>query len=301
MKERALILFTLLTQAAIGAFIIFYLIHPWIAQIAGKAVTHVMTRSFLLAIGALFGLGLLVSLFHLGTPLLAYRALANLRSSWLSREILFALIFACLWASVALLEWRQDGASFIQNLLTWLTAMSGLALIYCMSRVYMLRTLQTWNSLSTPLSFYITSFISGAILVGGVLYFNFQSSPRLQASSLSLENELLVSLLRWIGLGSFCLLGADLLISSVRKKRLRNGTLQTDKHKRLSLRLYTIRQLLLLMALACASLFVFYPNWALSFSTRIIIVAGLTLLIILITVEILERALFYATGSQRTL
>ena len=120
MKERALILFTLLTQAAIGAFIIFYLIHPWIAQIAGKAATHVMTRSFLLAIGALFGLGLLVSLFHLGTPLLAYRALANLRSSWLSREILFALIFACLWASVALLEWRQDGASFIQNLLTWL-------------------------------------------------------------------------------------------------------------------------------------------------------------------------------------
>ena len=301
MKERALILFTLLTQAAIGAFIIFYLIYPWIAQIAGKAATHVMTRSFLLAIGALFGLGLLVSLFHLGTPLLAYRALANLRSSWLSREILFALIFTCLWASVALLEWRQDGASLFQNLLTWLAVISGLGLIYCMSRVYMLRTVQTWNSISTPLSFYITSFILGVILIAVALYLSFQGSSRLQAFSLGMENDLLVGLLRWIGLGSFCLLGADLLVSSLRKKRLRNDPWQSVKQKRLSVRLFTLRQSLLLVALAFTSLFMFNPNWALSVSSTISIAAGLTILMILTTVEILERALFYVTGLQRTL
>ena len=301
MKERTLVLFTLLAQAAIGAFALFYLIHPRIAQMAGEAVTHVITQSFLLVIGAFFGLGLLASLFHLGNPLKAWRALANLRSSWLSREILFALIFTCLWASVALLEWRQDGASLFQNLLTWLAVISGLSLIYCMSRVYMLRTVQTWNSISTPLSFYITSFILGVILIAVALYLSFQGSSRLQAFSLGMENDLLVGLLRWIGLGSFCLLGADLLVSSLKKKRLRNDPWQSVKQKRLSVRLFTLRQSLLLVALAFTSLFMFNPNWALSVSSTISIAAGLTILMILTTVEILERALFYVTGLQRTL
>ena len=301
MKERTLVLFTLLSQAAIGAFVIFYLIYPWMARIVGESVTHGMIQSILLAVGAFFGLGLLASLFHLGNPLNAWRALANLRSSWLSREILFALVFSCLWASVAILEWRQDGKSFIQDLLTWLAAISGLGLIYCMSRVYMLRTLQTWNSISTPLSFYINSFLSGAILVGGVLYFSFQGSPILQASNLNIDHDLGAGLLRWIGLGGFGLLIADLLISSLRKNRLRNDPLQSDKQKRFSLRLFTLRQSLLLLTLACASIFVLYPHWTLSISPTITIAAGLTLLIVLSTVEILERTLFYVTGLKRTL
>jgi len=135
MKEHALVLFTLLAQAATGGFVIFQMIHPWIGQMAGQAVAHMLTERFLLLVGVLFGLSLLVSFFHLGNPLNAWRALANLRSSWLSREILFTLIFTSLWTSVVILEWRQDRSPFIQNIFAWLAAISGLALVVSQSEI----------------------------------------------------------------------------------------------------------------------------------------------------------------------
>jgi anaerobic dimethyl sulfoxide reductase subunit C (anchor subunit) len=301
MKEHILVFFTLLAQAAIGAFIIFYILHPWVGQIVGQPTTHFLTQRFLLAIGVLFGLALLASLFHLGNPLNAWRALTNLRSSWLSREILFALLFMGLWASVAILEWSQDSSPFIRNALTLLAAINGLAMIFCMSRVYMLRTVQAWNSISTPLSFFISSFVLGAILVGLGLYINFQSSLRLREIGLGIEHDLLADLLRWISLGGFCLLGVDFLVSSLKINRLRNAQLQSGRPTRFSVRLFTIRQSLLLAALTCVSLLAINPIWALSVSPTITIAIGLAVFLFLFAAEILERTLFYITGLQHTL
>jgi len=170
-----------------------------------------------------------------------------------------------------------------------------------MSRVYMLRTVRAWYSISTPLSFFVTCFILGGILVTLGLYIRFPSLPHLHGSGLGIEYHFTADLLRWIGLGGSCLLGADLLASSLRRNRLRYAPPASNKQKRLFVRLFTLRQSLNLAALACAGVLFVNPSWALSVPPKIAFAAGLALFLSLIVAEVLERALFYTTGLQRNL
>ncbi|HWI53775.1 MAG TPA: DmsC/YnfH family molybdoenzyme membrane anchor subunit, partial [Symbiobacteriaceae bacterium] len=85
--ELPLVLFTVLSQAAVGAIIFSAVLEPRIAP------EHVQTRRALRVAGAVafpvLLVALVLSVFHLGQPLAAYRALRNFGDSWLSREIWF--------------------------------------------------------------------------------------------------------------------------------------------------------------------------------------------------------------------
>ncbi|MFQ5716616.1 MAG: DmsC/YnfH family molybdoenzyme membrane anchor subunit, partial [Nitrospinales bacterium] len=90
----SLIFLTLLTQISVGGFLTFWLIDLF-SQ--GSFFPQAAHRS--LAIGAVASLlaGLIAmgaSVFHLGRPMYAFRALKMWRRSWLSREILFFTLFA---------------------------------------------------------------------------------------------------------------------------------------------------------------------------------------------------------------
>lgn len=154
MKAASLVLFTLLAQTAVGAY--------WV--LAGA---RALSR---LALGVLLGLmaaSLAASLFHLGTPLRAYGAVRHLGSSWVSREILAALVFAGLILGQAAAAWAELplGQS---PALAGLTALGGLALLYSMSRAYRLRTVPAWDSPATLLSFGATAGLLGGLLAGGL-------------------------------------------------------------------------------------------------------------------------------------
>ena len=69
-----------------------------------------------------------LSLMHLGRPGRAWRALSNLRRSWLSREILAFLLFIPLASAQLLFGLRGPGA--------WAVAGLGLGLLLCVDRVY---------------------------------------------------------------------------------------------------------------------------------------------------------------------
>jgi anaerobic dimethyl sulfoxide reductase subunit C (anchor subunit) len=106
MHERPLVAFTLLTQAAVGAFGIERV--RW--NQAGGQAAGAWLDGALAVIGLLYGAGMLASFFHLGSPGRAWRALNNLRSSWLSREILFSGSFGLLAACFAVLQWAGVGS-----------------------------------------------------------------------------------------------------------------------------------------------------------------------------------------------
>ncbi|MCK7483603.1 MAG: dimethyl sulfoxide reductase anchor subunit [Candidatus Moduliflexus flocculans] len=95
LKEWPLVAFTVLGQAAVGIFVLFHL--PFLARFRaptyGWRITWLVTLALVLLLA---GLAVLVSFFHLRHPLRARFALSNLRSSWLSREILFELVFMAL-------------------------------------------------------------------------------------------------------------------------------------------------------------------------------------------------------------
>ncbi len=155
--EAPLVAFTLLVQAAVGVL--------WATLLLGR------TRELLplLLVGALLGAGMLMSFAHLGTKRNAWRVLDHLRKSWLSREILYTLIFGTGWlATMASLLLR-----FSITIPALLTGLAGLWLIHCMARVYALRTVPAWNTWRTQVRFFLSAALLGTLmeltLLGGAI------------------------------------------------------------------------------------------------------------------------------------
>jgi len=96
LKDWPLIVFTVLVQTAVGSFIfLFGLLVINRRHLGQFGSTWLFSWLFRPALDLLLlmGLSLLISLFHLGRPSSAYLAVVNLKTSWLSREILAACLF----------------------------------------------------------------------------------------------------------------------------------------------------------------------------------------------------------------
>lgn len=159
-KEWPLIGFTLMTQTAVGAF--------W-ALAAAEALAPAEAPAFLDArslfvLLVIAGIGTLLSLFHLGKPLRAANALANLRKSWLSREILAELVFLAAGVALWILAELKKGAGTPRTILIIAGTGAGFALLCTMSRLYMLRTVPVWRGAHTPASFLLTAILLGPLL-----------------------------------------------------------------------------------------------------------------------------------------
>lgn len=171
-KESSLVWFTLLVQMSIGAFLCLGLGHAWADGRVGADTARQLTFPGFLAVIPLMTVALSVSLLHLGTPLNAWRAIANLRSSWLSREILFTLLFALLAALFAVLHWLGLGTGWLRGLLWLLAALAGGLAWYAMLRVYLLRTVPSWDNWMTPVMFAISLLLLGGLGAGIALALN---------------------------------------------------------------------------------------------------------------------------------
>jgi anaerobic dimethyl sulfoxide reductase subunit B (iron-sulfur subunit) len=139
-SELPLVAFTLLSQMAAGMAVLSFFTGP-------------LTAPVLVAIGSLIGAGGLVSLLHLGAPMNAWRALAHLNKSWLSREVLVFGLFGASWLAAL----AMPGMGKLP------LALCGVGLVYSMAQVYGLRSLPAWDTGRTLLAFVVS-----AVLLGGL-------------------------------------------------------------------------------------------------------------------------------------
>ena len=128
-REWALVTFTILTQMSVGSFFVLGIVHYYANRKAGMKEADRLSDYALLSIVVAFGLALLASLLHLGNPLNAPRAITHVATSWLSREILFGLIFGILAAVFAFMQWRKIASFAVRNVIAWVAAIVGLALV----------------------------------------------------------------------------------------------------------------------------------------------------------------------------
>jgi len=142
-SEIPLVAFTLLTQMAVGAF--------WAAQWMTESIPLIPY----LIIGACLGLGVFFSFAHLGAKRNAWRAPFHLQKSWLSREILFFLLFGAGWL-----------AGFVMPEIKWVTSLIGVGLIYSMAMVYRLHAIPAWDTWRTPVAFFLSAGALGSLAVG---------------------------------------------------------------------------------------------------------------------------------------
>ncbi|MFA5536831.1 MAG: DmsC/YnfH family molybdoenzyme membrane anchor subunit [Bacillota bacterium] len=151
MQDWALVIFTLCISAAAGGSIFYALKRQQDAELS-------LERGFLYLIG-LVGVGMLGSLLHLGRPLAAPYAIFNLGSSWLSREILFAVAFALL----LVICWFLERQNKLNTSLIWLSSIVGLISVFSMTQIYMSTLIPAWQSWYTIVEFFVATAILGVV------------------------------------------------------------------------------------------------------------------------------------------
>ncbi|HWC12264.1 MAG TPA: DmsC/YnfH family molybdoenzyme membrane anchor subunit [Acidimicrobiales bacterium] len=151
---------TLLTQLSLG--IVAATVATQLAGSAGRGT---------LAGGAVGGAvagatALAASLLHLGRPTHAFKALRNLRTSWLSREVALFSAFAAvsfLYAGV----WRaavREGVPAVGAALGVAAVLLGAAGVYASGRLYLVPARPVWNSRRTLVSFFATGLSVGPLV-----------------------------------------------------------------------------------------------------------------------------------------
>jgi DMSO reductase iron-sulfur subunit len=103
----------------------------------------------------LAGAALVGALFHLGRPAIAYKALRNVRRSWLSREVALLSAYAVL-AAVAV----------VVPALVVPAAVVGALGVYASARLYVVPGRPAWNTSLTIVRFFATAMVLGPLLTG---------------------------------------------------------------------------------------------------------------------------------------
>ncbi|MGR5063052.1 dimethyl sulfoxide reductase anchor subunit family protein [Photobacterium sp. DNB22_13_2] len=158
--EWPLILFTVLAQTAVGSFILLGGV-----ILSGKLCIGVNDRlhKAMFFIWVIMGMGFMASTMHLGSPLRAFNALNQVGSSWLSNEIFTGSAFFALGGGYWLLEMLDKGNEKIRKALLVAGMVVGLSFMFSMTKLYLLDTVPTWNTVYTPIAFLSTMVVSGLI------------------------------------------------------------------------------------------------------------------------------------------
>ncbi len=169
-SELPLVTFTLLTQTAAGMLIFA------VAALLAGVLSPTAQSGVALSAAILLGLGMAASTGHLGKPFRAYRALRNIRTSWLSREIAVvgAFFSGILLYCVATLALPAEAAGLalpgMAPLAAWTgwigagVAVVGLAAVFSQAKIYVIPARPYWDDRNTLAQFFLSAVTTGPLL-----------------------------------------------------------------------------------------------------------------------------------------
>ncbi|WP_082930751.1 DmsC/YnfH family molybdoenzyme membrane anchor subunit [Shewanella woodyi] len=169
-RENPLVIFTLSTQAVIGAFLILLLGSYLEIDSFVSIKSSALYLPSLLALSVIQMTVLFLSTLHLGKPLRFYRGFNNLRYSPLSREAFaIAIFFGCL-SSFTLLSFIElwlshQWLSYLINVSAGIAITSGLIGVYFMHCIYRIEARPFWNHWQVFSSFFASLLSLGAGLL----------------------------------------------------------------------------------------------------------------------------------------
>jgi anaerobic dimethyl sulfoxide reductase subunit C (anchor subunit) len=297
--DWALVAFTIMTQMSVGSIWTLVLVHLFAGRKHGEEAADSLAEGSLLAVVIIVVLAFAASLFHLGSPLNAPRAVANVGTSWLSREILFGVIFAVLVVVYAFLQWRKIGPSILRSIIAWLAALVGIVLVLSEGMVYYsLASQPAWNSWTTILFFFVTAGLLGALAMGVTFVANYAVVKSKEPDCILAKCDVLLDVMRWIAITSVILLGIELVVLPIYLATLATGSAAALESVQLMIGplgwALILRIVLVFLGAGLFALFL-YRN-ALSsdrekvLATLVYIAFGLVLV-----AEVLGRIMFYAT------
>lgn len=207
-RENPLVIFTLSTQAVIGAFAIL-LIAPWFGveglSIFEQSISYI---PFLFVLVALQVAGLVLSTIHLGKPLRFYRGFNNLKHSPLSREALGVAFFLAAMSGFVFFKivnvfWSAPIVNVLAQICGVVALIAAVAGLWFMHKIYRIKARPFWNHWQVLTTFFGATFSLGGILLGLVMFPTvwLMSDSILVESSVLSSSLVLIATLVVIGLG----------------------------------------------------------------------------------------------------
>lgn len=179
-RENPLVIFTLFTQASMGAFILLFLGNLFGIESLVAVKNSAAYIPLLILLVGLQAVGLILSTMHLGKPMRFYRGFNNLRYSPVSREALGVALFFAGLAAFTGLEVLAFGMSYLEislpvvsNLIptvqtgaAYFAITTGLIGLYWMVRSYRIPARPFWDHKQVFTSFFGTLFSLGSLVLG---------------------------------------------------------------------------------------------------------------------------------------
>ena len=156
-----------LTQMAFGIFAINYFLPMVWPEL--KRIAFVQLDIF--GFGVLVA-GLNVAILHLGRPLKAYRAMAGIRTSWLSREIAAFNLFAGQASALLLWGWFEFPEAWTgigRGFFGFATLVAGAIAVACSAMLYIVTKRPLWTAFRTSSHFFLSGAVLGTAFVIAVL------------------------------------------------------------------------------------------------------------------------------------
>lgn len=222
-REWALPVYTILMQLSAGTLLLLWITRALRMQGFDSAARSRVVKVPLTIVLFTTCVAMVGSHFHLSQPFRSYMAVVNFRTSWLSREIVFTILFVLTLGFLTLLHWLTDERTRLKSLLGWLACCFGLILVFCMSHIYLLPTQSAWNSQFTIISFYLTLVFLGCIALPAIFLIDFSFSAVLVPRGLDERAGLIRTVL--IGCTTAAVLAwvAIVLVSTQQMQMLRAG------------------------------------------------------------------------------
>jgi formate dehydrogenase iron-sulfur subunit len=245
----SLVFMTTLIQAAAGSLA---------AAVVARAVNPLMFALLLLVTA--FTLN--ISVFHLGRPAYAWRALKMWRRSWLSREVLlFGLFFASLFLVTAgswLSAFKIAPVSAVAlDTAAWFSVAFGVAGVGASAFIYLVPARPAWNMVHTPVDFLLSAAVLGSTFAPVL------SLAVSRLTSLTLLQRFSPSPVRFAAWPALCAVTLWMMNQGVRLVRLHHAALFERRATASLLNTAKLRALLLssFMLVTISSVLMFGPHY----------------------------------------
>ncbi|MFK8028366.1 MAG: dimethyl sulfoxide reductase anchor subunit family protein [Gammaproteobacteria bacterium] len=296
----SVIFFTVTSGAGYGLFAITCLYNA-ISQNQPLGTEGVL-MSCAIALG-LITFGLISSTFHLANPKNAWRAFSRIRTSWLAREGLLAILFYPIAALYMFTVWKDVGGYNWLAIISMLSALWAITTIFSTGMIYAcLKTIRQWHNALTPINY----ILLGAML-GGLIFLLIVSMYKPVITGLVVTSTYLIVIAAiakivyffWIGApaGPTINTATSFTRSMVRLLDVGHtaGTFLTDEfgYQVARARLIVLRWLVLLFAFAVPALVLWVGAGVFSMSVVFIIAVLSAFLGVMI-----ERWLFFAEARH---
>jgi anaerobic dimethyl sulfoxide reductase subunit C (anchor subunit) len=297
-REWALPVYTILMQLAIGSLLVLWLIRRLSASKFSPEQIDYIIQNPILVIAFTAAVAMMGAHFHLSKPFHSYLAVLNFKSSWLSREIVFTVLFFLTTISLLYLTFFKAHRRSLISALGWLAIVLGCVLVYCMARIYLIPTQVAWNSTTVILSFYTTTLMLGCMAIACLMVMDLKFAEITRSQDIELRNEVIRYSFAGLTVLTVALAAFSMAVLYIQMAMLAQGGLIARTSLSLLLELYLplfIMRVFFLLFAVSLLLVAMYRIRRLKLSPQSLFMPVYLSCLFIMVGEIIGRFLFYAT------